>query len=351
MISEQTITKFFKGECSAADAAAVEAYLHLHPHVLEKYMGLTEWEHFDQPYALNAAISEGAWSRVATESLPASRQIPVLWKRIAVAASIVLVIGVGMIWYFAGLNTSSSNGNEKLAVSAMNNVKNATSNKMTVQLSDSSVVELMPGSELSYPEGFTSDERKVILHGEALFAVARQPHRPFRVITDSLITEVLGTRFTIRSNANEDHILVSLHEGKVRVSSSGLLFAGDMQSYQLMPGDKLRFDKYTRRIQIDRPPVSTLSQRSAVSTSSLIKTKGVAGNNWYMFHNQSIPEVLQQLSRIYHTPIYYDKKELQGLSFIGKIDKTDSLENVLRSIALLNELQLHKQEDGYRLKK
>jgi len=70
-----------------------------------------------------------------------------------------------------------------------------------------------------------------------------------------------------------------------------------------------------------------------------------------MFNNQSLAEVFDQLENLYNTRITYSRADLKGLSFIGKIDKTDSLEHILKSITLLNDLKLEKQNGGYVIKK
>jgi ferric-dicitrate binding protein FerR (iron transport regulator) len=66
------------------------------------------------------------------------------------------------------------------------------------------VVQLNPNSTISYPEHFGQKTRTVYLKGEAFFNIKRNPAKPFVVHTGDLVTEVLGTSFTIKSYENSN---------------------------------------------------------------------------------------------------------------------------------------------------
>jgi ferric-dicitrate binding protein FerR (iron transport regulator) len=77
-------------------------------------------------------------------------------------------------------------------------------------LEDGSEVQLNPNSTISYPEHFGQKTRTVYLKGEAFFSIKRNPAKPFVVHTGELVTEVLGTSFTIKSYENAKAIEVWL---------------------------------------------------------------------------------------------------------------------------------------------
>jgi hypothetical protein len=60
-----------------------------------------------------------------------------------------------------------------------------------------------------------------------------------------------------------------------------------------------------------------------------------------------LPEVFDQLSSLYNQSIRYNRSDLNGKSFIGKIDKSDSLANILNTIGLLNDLSITQDENGF----
>jgi hypothetical protein len=70
-----------------------------------------------------------------------------------------------------------------------------------------------------------------------------------------------------------------------------------------------------------------------------------------MFNNQPLSEVFTQLENLYNEKIIFNKQDIKGKTFIGKLDKTDSLHNILHSIALLNNLVITKKADGYYISK
>ena len=73
--------------------------------------------------------------------------------------------------------------------------------------------------------------------------------------------------------------------------------------------------------------------------------------NWYMFENQGLADVLDQLSIIYNVEIQYSSGDLHNKFFIGRLDKYDSLEDIINDIALLNHLSVAKREGCYVIRK
>ncbi|WP_205601990.1 FecR family protein [Cyclobacterium jeungdonense] len=108
--------------------------------------------------------------------------------------------------------------------------------KLTIKLPDGSSVWLNSGTELRFPEKFDSLERRVTLHGEGFFDVIPDSHRPFRVETGKIVTEALGTSFSI-NDIVEDRLEISLVSGKVKINHNRtgeivLLNPGEQLSYR-----------------------------------------------------------------------------------------------------------------------
>ena len=94
--------------------------------------------------------------------------------------------------------------------------RTAEGERSTVELPDGSVAHLNTDSAiaLAYSEG----AREVtLLRGEALFDVARNPARPFRVAALDGQASALGTVFAVRSRG--ESALVTVVEGRVRVAA------------------------------------------------------------------------------------------------------------------------------------
>ena len=69
------------------------------------------------------------------------------------------------------------------------------------------------------------------------------------------------------------------------------------------------------------------------------------------FSKRPLPAVLNELSRVYAHDIRYRQADIDRISFTGRISTTDSLEQVLQTIAVLNELKLKKEQNSYRIRK
>jgi transmembrane sensor len=117
---------------------------------------------------------------------------------VAIAASVVVLIGVGYFWAMAQTTT----------------VKVDLGHHLAYTLPDGSVATLNAGSQISFKKyGFQSD-RKVNLNGEAFFEVKKGSK--FDVITKNGNVQVLGTSFNVFSR--NELFKVSCLTGKVKVS-------------------------------------------------------------------------------------------------------------------------------------
>lgn len=84
-------------------------------------------------------------------------------------------------------------------------------------LSDGSIVWLKGNSKLVFPAAFGAGNREVVLQGEALFEITKDPQHPFLVKCGTLTTTVLGTSFNIRETGKETQ--VTLLTGKIALSA------------------------------------------------------------------------------------------------------------------------------------
>jgi transmembrane sensor len=109
----------------------------------------------------------------------------------------------------------------------------------SVVLPDHSVVELNTHSEIRFD--FNPTERRVeLVRGEAFFVVAKDPGRPFVVVTDVATARAVGTRFSVyRRPAGT---LVTVAEGKVLVRDlSGIRQSSastGVSAVEVVPGEQ-----------------------------------------------------------------------------------------------------------------
>lgn len=267
----------------------------------------------------------------------------------AAAASVLLVAGLGWNHW---KNTTAADSHRQPAIFAAHYELNKGVRAKQVLLPDGSQVWLEPAAELSWQEPFTH-ARDIVLKGTARFSVAKDKAKPFAVHSGAIVTEVLGTVFTVQANNKDSVIKVRLYEGSVCVHAgdSGVTTPGNAR-WCLAPGQQLVFNNNSRAVSITGIPGSNAGTEKAVAPEAGLHKDSPAlpageKGSWYMFNNQSLAQVFAQLQALYGVEIIYRKQDVQKMYFIGKFSKTDSVETILKQIATLNDLTISIQNNTY----
>lgn len=344
-MTDELMERFFKGECSAEESEWVERYIREHPAEWEQYLAKQDWEHFTYTQKLHPAVSEKLLHTVQQGTYrkpPLVRTI----RRLAVAAAVLLAIGLGWQYMHTVRRATQTPAAEEIAAvtgtgHTLQRRMNTTGKPLLIALQDGSSVTLTPGSILEYYEPLVKDQkRNVYLKGQAFFSVAKDSTTAFTVNSDGISTTALGTSFTIEAFEKDPFISVHLHTGKVVVKPADSMGRKMKESIYLTPGHIMVYDK------------AKMLATVKASNSNLTKAAGkTVVPNWYMFSNQPLDQVFQQLEELYGVQIHYAKSDLKDMYFIGRFEKTDSLENIIRDIAILNKLSVAKEGNTYTLTK
>ena len=91
--------------------------------------------------------------------------------------------------------------------------------RMQMTLADGTRVQLNAGTTLEYPVVFDRKARRVKLSGEAMFEVAHNADHPFIVETFATDIQVLGTKFNVMADPDNEVFSATLIEGKVKVTN------------------------------------------------------------------------------------------------------------------------------------
>jgi len=134
--------------------------------------------------------------------------------KVMAAAAAVAALVIGLWW------VSTRTGHpEEMAV-----IRTGYGEVKNIHLPDSSMVVLNANSSLRIPSSWTEAAgRQVWLDGEAYFQVQKKPStvQKFVVHTKEVDVEVLGTKFNV--NTRRQRAIVSLEEGKVRLTMNGVV--------------------------------------------------------------------------------------------------------------------------------
>jgi transmembrane sensor len=142
-------------------------------------------------------------SRIEANAAPAPRR-PVRW---AVAASLVLTLGVGAF-------VAQPQMDGMLDALRTPTYATAMGEQRSITLEDGSVIQLNSRSQVR--ARLSHSLRAIELaEGEAIFRVAKDPSRPFRVRVGATDIVAVGTAFNV--NASDARTVVTVLEGRVRV--------------------------------------------------------------------------------------------------------------------------------------
>ena len=202
------LEKYLNGECTPEE----ESFIH------EWQENLIRTDYITISSKEKTTIKKRIWGRLLRDTLQASRPIwKNNWFRMGIAASALLVLSS----LFLLFPRSQEGKNVQTITTSLTDVnievENTSSKEQKITLEDGSLVILKPNSRMSYPKHFGQKTRNVLLTGEAFFNVKKDHNKPFIVHTGDLVTEVLGTSFTIKSDENANVIEVSVQTGRVSV--------------------------------------------------------------------------------------------------------------------------------------
>ncbi|OXG09290.1 FecR family protein [Flavobacterium araucananum] len=194
-----------------------------------------------------------------------------------------------------------------------NTIKIPYGKKFRLQLSDGTFVHLNSGTTLKYPVKFIAGEnRQVYLDGEAFFDVAKDKKHPFIVNADALNVRVLGTHFNVSNYPEDAATDVVLVEGSVGMYRSNEEFDAAKNTI-LKPGYKGSFNR-------DNTLISTKAVITDIYTSWI--------NGGLTFRNMSFKNIITKLERRYNVTIINQNEKLANEKFNASFSD-ESIEKVM----------------------
>ena len=183
--------------------------------------------------------------------------------------------------------------------------------KSKASLPDGTVVWLNSASRISYTSAYNDKDRHVELEGEAYFDVGKNKELPFVVMAGGAEVKAIGTRFNVRAYSDDEEVVVTLVQGKVRTSASG-------NEEYLVPGEQAVYDK----------EVGSLTRSEAPYADHLVPWI----DNEINFEGQTLEQVADILERMYDIDVIFEEESVKGYSYTGLV-RNGSLSNILELIS------------------
>ena len=364
--------KYLAGTCSAEETAQFESWYN------QEFKTLEEPPMPDYAQTRNEILTKIKTQKSALEK----NKRPVLWQRIAVAASVVLVCSVGLFYYLENSNplkhetaayaqdvlpgnnkavltlangkkislTDVSDGelakqtgisiaktadgqlvykvldpaHSTAGISTYNTVETPRGGQHQIILQDGSKVWLNASSSIKFPVSFDeADKRMVVLSGQAYFEVAKNKAKPFIVKTNRQTVEVLGTHFDVNAYADEPSVKTTLLEGAVSVSP-------------LAKEDKKGAHPASRMLKPNQQSVLSGEELSVipVETSDVVAWK----EGKFMFNNETLESIMKKVSRWYNIEVRYANEDLKKNTYWGTISRTEKISKLLKMLETTGDI-------------
>ena len=196
-------------------------------------------------------------------------------------------------------------------------------------LSDGTRVFLNSGSELRYPESFSSGKREVFLTGEAYFEVQEEAHRPFTVQVENLSVRVLGTSFNINAYPWKESIATTLEQGSLQVTCGESV-------YRMRPGNQVIFHK-----------AAGTSELREVETETYTSWR----NGYYYFEQMPLGEIMSTLALWYNLHVAYETPGVKEIVFAGRLKRYDDVTYLLKKFEETNEVEFIVNQNNITIRK
>ena len=189
-------------------------------------------------------------------------------------------------------------------------------------LADGTKIWLNAASSITFPTAFPGKERIVTVTGEAIFEVAHNAARPFKINVAGQTIEDIGTEFNVNAYADEPNVKVTLASGKVKIVKDG-------KEALLNPG------------------------QMAITTADNIKVADADldaafawKNGLFLYDNEPLSSIMRQVARWYDVDVVYDGANPNKL-FGGGVSRYKNVSQVLRKLELTGEV--HFSIEGRRI--
>jgi transmembrane sensor len=256
---------------------------------------------------IDSAI-EKTIERIETSPTPTEKSWLFAWTRYAAVFVLVLLTGwVAHRLYWTPKEKTDGSTTESGWVL----LKAGDRPSEPILLSDGSRITLTPFSSARFLDR-SHGERLVVLEGSAFFDVSRIPGRPFKVMTDAVMTEVLGTSFNVITNPKAGITKVQVITGKVEVTprdgksrnAPAILSANQEISYSS------RNEKLVK-VLVEAPVIVTELEREE-----------------YLYEEEPVSRIFSDLEKRYGVKINFDAEKLSDCQVTASFTKENFWETL-----------------------
>ena len=339
-MDDLVIVRFLNGSATTEEAESVIKYLEEDGNNRRRYFNTKRIWLKSIKKSEDKGLVDNSWERLklrmeepGDEVIPARNiSLKFTWRKLAVAASISILVGTSAYLGFQNYRNSQFMTSEHQIIAPLGSRSN-------IVLPDGSTVWLNSGSEITYSYNFGKN-REVHLIGEAFFDIEHQNNTSFTVNTSDLKIRVLGTEFNVKSYPDENIIETTLMKGKVEVEP--IRNEKSVAPITLAPKQKLIYTKTDGGTYLDATTDKSVStgkedkQKLETKIIQIISTSNPQDeSSWkdgrLIVKSEPLGRLARELERYYNVQISFKDDSIKNFRFSGTLDEV-TIEEVLRAL-------------------
>ena len=244
-----------------------------------------------------------------------------------IAAGVAVLLGAALYWQDAP--EPAAGAPHALAAGTF---ETAVGERSTVELADDSTITLNTDSRISVHFTEVSHTRRLTLErGEAHFQVAKDP-RPFEVLAGDRRIVALGTAFDVRLLPDQDSVLVTLVEGRVRVDTVG--------PADTAPGSPPAAGRSHTQLEAGEQLVVKPNAPPTVIEADLERAAGWREGR-LLFRDQALPDAVSEINRYSRRKLVVDDDARLDAIRISGVFLAGSTRSFIEAVETVHPVKAH----------
>lgn len=342
-IDKVLITKYVTRQANEEEIVMVKYLIGNSKEHEEFYVQLYETWQRSLYYKIGFIDSEKAYSDFLSITLEQKSTPPelILWKKLAIAASILLLCAFGL--YFGMIQMTSIADSNFIAAKEYKVPKGFT---RKVVLPDGTKVTINAGSSLKLDGGYGQTSRTVHLDGEAYFDISKNKI-PFIVNTGKYIIRDIGTIFNVKAYADDLSFETMVIEGEVQVEGKLTLDSDKSQVISVKQQQVLKLN-YSPVIDpvIDSQKDFSEAEIVEVKVQKINPERVEVYTGWtedlLVFEGITFEEIIKIMERRYDVDIVMDDSKLRNYVYTGSFKNIDHVETALKIMKETTDIDYEK---------
>ncbi len=303
--------RYFSGEANAEEISELES-LKLDPENARIFSELEQVWADSSAWAPDfSAETNQEWEKLNSKISASKPKFTIVrnFKFYSIAASLLLALGISIVFWFNNSNNTIYSTNDLAQV---------------FDLPDGSKITLEPNSSVELSKDFNEKNRELKLVGTAFFDVKRDENKAFIIEAGYTKTEVLGTSFYLSAPKNSS-IRLSVKTGLVYFENTA-----QKNGLKVAAGEKAEI---------------TSQEKAPEKLTNNNETFMPAELGFVKFEKADLNQVVSEMSRLYGIEIKISDAAMNLCLFTGKFEKGNR-EAAINMLAELYQFKIEKRNNS-----